>query len=158
MNAIKEYLHKGGKLEFTFAGGGLYALDIKALAEAYEQVNYLGIVPASEAAHLVNQHRWALLPIDDDVTKYAFPSKTSGYALSGAGILAVCGAKTSVARWVDELKVGMVCEADHHALVNCFFSLEDKHDESYMVEENVRKRLLIPYFAKRLRELSLCEG
>src|SRR5690554_7658079 len=40
---------------------------------AYEQVDYLGFIPATEAAELVNQHRWALLPIDDEVTKYAFP-------------------------------------------------------------------------------------
>jgi len=157
MTAIREYLHKGGKLKFTFAGGGLYAPDIKALAEAYVQVDYLGIVPATEAAELVNQHRWALLPIDDEVTKYAFPSKSSGYVLSGSGVLAVCGEKTSVARWVEELNVGVVCSADHEALVQCFFSLENRQAECFAVEEEVRERLQIPYFAKRLRDLTLAE-
>ena len=158
ITAIREYLHKGGKLRFTFAGGGLYAPDIKALAEEYVQVDYLGIVPATEAAELVNQHRWALLPIDDEVTKYAFPSKSSGYVLSGSGILAVCGAKTSVARWVEELNVGVVCMADHEALVQCLFSLENRESESFAVEEDVRERLQIPYFAKRLLDLTLAEG
>ena len=158
MTAIREYLHKGGKLRFTFAGGGLYAPDIKALAEEYVQVDYLGIVPATEAVELVNQHRWALLPIDDEVTKYAFPSKSSGYVLSGSGILAVCGAKTSVARWVEELNVGVVCMADHEALVQCLFSLENRESESFAVEEDVRERLQIPYFAKRLLDLTLAEG
>jgi hypothetical protein len=158
ITAIREYLHKGGKLRFTFAGGGLYAPDIKALAEEYVQVDYLGIVPATEAAELVNQHRWALLPIDDEVTKYAFPSKSSGYVLSGSGILAVCGAKTSVARWVEELNVGVVCMADHEALVQCLFSLENRESESFAVEAEVRERLQIPYFAKRLLDLTLAEG
>ena len=157
MTAIREYLHSGGKLEFTFAGGGLYAPDIQSLAEAYDQVDYHGVLAATEAAELVSQHRWALLPIDDEVTKYAFPSKSSGYALSGSGILAVCGEKTSVARWVEELKVGLVCAADHDALIQCFFSLEERNGESFAVGEDVRKRLQINYFAWQLRDLALAE-
>lgn len=158
MTAIREYLEKGGKLNFTFAGGGLYAPDIEALAEAYVQVDYLGTVPATEAAELVNQHRWALLPIYDEVTKYAFPSKSSGYVLSGSGVLAVCGEETSVARWVEKLNVGVVCTADHDALVQCLFSLENRETECFAVEEKIRERLQIPYFAKRLRDLTLAEG
>lgn len=153
MTAISEYLHKGGKLKFTFAGGGLYASEIKALAETYEQVDYLGFIPAAQAAALVNQHRWALLPIDDEVTKYAFPSKSSGYVLSGSGVLAVCGAQTSVARWVEELEVGMVCAANHDALVQCFFSLEEKSMESFEVGDEVRDKLKIPFFSKKLSSL-----
>lgn len=152
MAAIRDYLQKGGKLEFTFAGGGLYAPDIKALAEAFEQVSYLGFIPAVQAAELINQHRWALLPIDDEVTMYAFPSKSSAYALSGSGILAICGTQTSVARWVEELNAGLVCTADHDALVQCFFSLEELRKESFSVEDKVNERLQISYFAKRLRD------
>lgn len=155
--AIREYLQRGGSLRFTFAGGGVHAPDLKALADTCEEVEYLGFIPATEAAELVNDHRWALLPIDDEVTKYAFPSKSSGYALSGVGILAVCGAETSVARWVDEFKVGLVCVADHDALVQCFFSLEERKESEFMVDEDVRKRLQISYFAERLRDFSLSE-
>lgn len=153
MSAIQDYLQQGGKLRFTFAGGGVHVPDVKALAEAYSQVDYLGIIPATDAAELVNQHRWALLPIDDEVTKYAFPSKSSGYALSGAGVLAVCGEDTSVARWVEQLEVGVVCPADHGALVKCFFSLEGRGGQSFVVGDEVRERLLIPYFANRLRDI-----
>lgn len=153
MTAISEYLQRGGNLRFTFAGGGLNTPSLKALADAYEQVDYLGVIPAIKAAELVSQHRWALLPIDDEVTRYAFPSKSSGYALSGSGVLAVCGAQTSVARWVEELKIGVVCEADHNALVQCFFSLEKRVGESFIIGDGVRERLLIPYFAERLRDI-----
>ncbi|WP_237673939.1 glycosyltransferase family 4 protein [Vreelandella profundi] len=152
MSAIRDYLQQGGKLCFTFAGGGVHAPDVKALANAYEQVDYLGFIPATEAAELVNQHRWALLPIDDEVTKYAFPSKSSGYALSGAGVLAICGEDTSVARWVEQLEVGVVCPADSNALVKCFFSLEERGVESFAVGDEVRERLLIPYFSRKLRD------
>ncbi len=126
MTAIRDYLQQGGKFRFTFAGGGLYVPELQALANAYDQVDYLGLLPVSEATELVNQHKWALLPIEDEVTKYAFPSKSSGYAVSGAGVLAVCGEDTSVARWVEQHKIGVVCVADHEALVRSFFSLEAK--------------------------------
>lgn len=155
MTAIRDYLQQGGKLRFTFAGGGVHSTDIKALASAYEQVDYLGVIPASDAAELVSQHRWALLPIEDEVTKYAFPSKSSGYALSGAGVLAVCGATTSVARWVNQLKVGLVCPAEHSALVRCFFSLEGREIDGFLMDEDVREKLKVPYFADQLFRLAV---
>jgi glycosyltransferase involved in cell wall biosynthesis len=155
MTAIRDYLHNGGKLRFTFAGGGVHAPDIDELAKAYDHVDYLGVIPANEAAKLVNLHRWALLPIDDEVTKYAFPSKSSGYALSGAGVLAICGEDTSVARWVEQLNAGLVCPADHNALVKCFISLEERGGEEFVVDEQVRERLLIPHFAGRLCDIVL---
>ena len=153
ITAISDYLSKGGKLRFTFCGGGVHAPEIKALADAYDQVDYLGIIPASDAAELVKQHRWALLPIDDEVTKYAFPSKSSGYALSGAGVLAICGENTSVARWVDQHEVGLVCAADHDALVSCFFSLESNTHGPFMMAHDMRAKLQIPYFAQHLSDI-----
>lgn len=153
--AIREYLQRGGKLSFTFAGGGLHAPDIAALAAAEQQVEYLGFIPAKEAALQVNQHRWALLPIDDEVTSYAFPSKSSGYALSGAGVLAICGVHTSVARWVVDQGVGVVCTPEHEALVRFFFDLENKGNQSFAVTDNLKCKLQIPYFSKSLKAVTL---
>lgn len=155
MSAIRAYLQQGGKLRFTFAGGGIHVPDIQALASAYEQVNYLGVLPATEAAELVNEHRWALLPIDDEVTRYAFPSKSSGYALSGAGVVAVCGEQTSVARWVVEQQVGVVCKPDHDELVKCFFMLEESDARDFLLSNEMRERLQIAHFAQSLCDISL---
>lgn len=155
ISAITSYLQQGGKLKFTFAGGGVHATDIQALANAYEQVDYLGVLPATEAAELVNDHRWALLPIDDEVTKYAFPSKSSGYALSGAGVLAICGEKTSVARWVVQQRVGVICQPDHDAIVNCLFMMEKTDSTVFSLTDEIRERLQIPHFAQTLRDISL---
>lgn len=155
MSAIRAYLQQGGKLHFTFAGGGVHAADIQALASAYEQVDYLGVLPATEAAELVNEHRWALLPIDDKVSKYAFPSKSSGYAVSGAGVLAVCGEQTSVARWVVDQQVGVICQPEHDALVKCFFMLEESDAKDFSLSDEMRERLQISHFAQILRNISL---
>lgn len=150
LKAIQDYLKQGGKLCFTFAGGGVHAPDVKILANSHKQVQYLGVIPAPEAAELVNQHKWALLPIDDEVTKYAFPSKSSGYALSGAGVLAVCGKDTAVARWVMKHDTGIVCDANHAALVDCFFSIENNMSASYAVSPEMKDKLQISYFAQQL--------
>ncbi len=154
LQSIRQYLDGGGKLEFIFAGGGLYAADIEKLAEAYDHVRYLGVLSPSDAADLVSRHQWALLPIDDEVTRYAFPSKSSGYALSGAGILAICGAETSVARWVTALKLGVVCEPELDSVVACFRSLEGDC-RTVTISEDVRARLQIPHFAQELKNLCL---
>src|SRR5690554_3752764 len=81
----------------SFAGGGVYAPKIEELAGKHSQVSYHGYVKPSSANRLVAEHRWAILPIDDEVTKYAFPSKSSSYLASGCRILAICGKDTAVA-------------------------------------------------------------
>lgn len=153
--AIRTYLKCGGMLNFTFVGAGIYATQIEELADEYEQVMYLGYLPAAQAADTVNHHRWALLPIEDEVTCYAFPSKSSSYVRSGCGILAICGEKTGVARWVREERVGISCEPNHDALVSCLQSLEGMDDINFSADDSLLTRLEIGYFVDRL--LNICD-
>lgn len=122
--AIERYLAEGGALEFAFAGGGVFAPIIKQLADRYPQVRYHGLVSPTQAAQLNADYEWALLPIEDEVTRYAFPSKSSSYVFSGAFILAVCGAQTSVAQWVTSNRLGLVVEPEVGALVTIFQHIE----------------------------------
>jgi len=124
VEAIEQYLDEGGALEFAFAGGGVYAQRLQQLADRYLKVRYDGLVSATEAAQLNADYEWALLPIEDDVTRYAFPSKSSSYVFSGAFILAVCGEHTSVARWVISCRLGAVVEPNTAALVGAFQKIE----------------------------------
>lgn len=153
LEAIESHLDGGGVLRFSFAGGGVYASKIRELADRYSQVEYLGLISAAAAADLVNRHRWALLPLEDEVAKYAFPSKSSGYALSGTAVLAVCGKNTSVAKWVVEQNAGVVCEPDKQALIECFKRLEAEQADSYGVPDELRESLRIPFFVERLEEV-----
>lgn len=150
--AIKEYLSRGGKLKFTFAGGGVHAPDLQKLAGEFNQVTYLGVIPAVDAAALVGRHRWALMPIEDEVTRYAFPSKSSSYALAGARILAICGADTSVARWVQDYEVGMVCQPVMESVVDAFFHIENQDAQTHAVPEKLSQKLQIRYFVQQLRD------
>lgn len=154
LDAIAAYLDQGGKLNFCFVGAGVFAPKIKELAERYESVTYLGFLPAAEAAEVVNQHRWALLPIDDEVTRYAFPSKSSSYVVSHCRILAICSRETSVARWVEENGIGHGCAPEKHEIVAAFRKIEaEGHVGEHIVSEVLEKKLDIGYFITRVAEI-----
>ena len=125
LDAIETYFEQGGQLEFTFAGGGVYADDLRAFAERFPNFHYLGLVSPTEAAQVNADYTWAILPIEDDVTRFAFPSKSSSYVFSGANILAVCGEQTAVAQWVQENQVGLVIKPQVEAVVAAFFNIEN---------------------------------
>ncbi|WP_299178355.1 glycosyltransferase [uncultured Neptuniibacter sp.] len=124
LEAIETYFERGGQLEFTFAGGGVYADRLKALADKFLHFHYPGLVSPTAAAQINADYSWALLPIEDDVTRFAFPSKSSSYVFSGANILAVCGEQTGVAQWVKTNRVGLVVKPEVEAVVVAFFDIE----------------------------------
>ena len=153
MAAIKAYASQGGTLRFSFAGGGVHAHDLQRLAAECPLVDYHGVLPARQAAELINAHRWALLPIDDEVTRYAFPSKSSSYALSGAKVLAICGEDTAVAEWVVAHRVGLVCAPELASLVACFKRLEKEVYEPFVLDPAYRSQLSVDNFSHRLADL-----
>lgn len=104
INSINQYLQKGGKLEFVFAGAGIYVNKILELSNYSHFVSYHGLVSAEQASYISGNYAWALAPIEDEITNYAFPSKLSTYTCVGAKILAICSKSTSVAAWIKKKK------------------------------------------------------
>jgi hypothetical protein len=125
LEAIDKYLEQGGNMNFTFAGGGIYAPAILEASKNRTEIQYKGKIGVEEATKLVAQHKWALLPILDQATKYAFPSKSSTYVQCRTPILAICGKNNIVARWIKANNVGIVCEPNLDKLVDCFFEMEN---------------------------------
>ena len=103
---------------------GVYSLDVKNLAQRYEQVTYLAVLPGKEAAKRIRSYTVGLMPIEDEVTNYAFPSKSSSYVFSGCHILAICSLETSVAQWVKGNWFGFVVQSYVAMLVNQFHEIE----------------------------------
>lgn len=102
------------------------------------------------------KYQWALLPIDDEVTRYAFPSKLSSYVFAGAKVLAICGSDTIVANRVSRYSLGAVCEPDERSLVNSFFIVERK-DELYREDEDKREEFKLSLdfdcFIERIKKI-----
>ena len=141
LESIKRYIQEGGKLPFVFAGGGVYSDAIQELAAQYQNVSYLGVLPAHEASNLLHQYSFGLMPIEDEVTKYAFPSKSSSYIFSGCQVIAVCGKDTSVAEWVLTNNLGYVAEPSIESLVDLFHKLEKSSPSELNITAELLKEL-----------------
>jgi hypothetical protein len=156
LESIRSYLARGGSLHFTFIGAGIYSDQIRKLDETFEAVTYHGVVSAPVAAEIISRHRWALLPIEDEVTHYAFPSKSASYVLAGCSILAICGRKTSVARWVTQHDLGLVCEPEVDRLLECFRALESKPVRTPTTDHQAfLKTLSIDHHVGKVREIMM---
>lgn len=154
LDAIAEYLDQGGGLNFCFVGAGIFAPQIQQLALSYHKVRYLGYLPHQQAAEIVSQHRWALLPIDDEVTRYAFPSKSSSYVMSDCRILAICGQETSVAHWVYDNGIGLVCSPTKSEIVSTLQRIESGDNLNYDVDkQKLKHKLTIGYYVKKIAEI-----
>lgn len=151
--AIERYLNEGGQLPFVFAGGGVYRSAVEQLASKFTQVSYLGVLPGDQAAELLRKYSFGLMPIDDEVTNYAFPSKSSSYVFSGCQVIAICGADTSVAQWVNDNQLGFVAEPEIDAVVQLFHKLEQEPLGELNVAAELFDRLTPKAHAQRLEEI-----
>jgi len=143
LESINKYKEQGGALPFLFIGEGVYSEEIHSLSCKYKDITYSGLVDANTANNLTSRYEWALLPIEDEVTKYAFPSKTSSYISCGVNILSICSEQTSVAKWVVGNKYGINILPKVDDLVNVFFKIENgltinkkSVDQNYLSIEN----------------------
>lgn len=126
LNSVRRYLVEGGSKKFAFAGAGVMSDELRKLSEEFpENVSYFGKVPVDKATQITLSSVWAMLPIDDEVCAYAFPSKASTYAVSGKPILAICGEDTSVAKWINSNNLGLVVKPELSVLVDFFKSTEN---------------------------------
>lgn len=161
IDSIERYYQRGGKLPFVFAGAGVYADDLERLAQKYSNVYYKGLVSATNAAQLNADYVWALLPIEDEVTRYAFPSKSSSYVFSGALIATVCGSETSVAQWVSNNRLGVVIEPEPEALCRFFLDVEQGRfdvSEFDISRKALKEALGFEAFVSNLTDLIVDKG
>jgi len=122
LDTIRDYLKEGGQKTFAFVGAGVMSYDISNLSKEFPaNVTYFGALTVTEATLITLSSDWLLLPIDDEVCRFAFPSKAATYAVSGRKILAICGYSTSVGLWVRQKKLGKVITPSVDALKSFFW-------------------------------------
>lgn len=125
LKSINKYKEEGGVLPFLFIGSGVYSDEIRMLSNKHKDIKYKGLVDTNTANDLTSRYEWALLPIEDEVTKYAFPSKTSSYVSCGSNILSICSAHTAVAKWVVNNNHGINIIPKVDDIVQVFFKIEN---------------------------------
>lgn len=157
INAIRAHYAQGGGLKFHFVGSGVFSNELLSLSEEFENVIYHGFLPPKETAKIVINCTWGLLPIDDEVTKFAFPSKSSTYAASGLSIIAICGEESSVGQWIRGNSAGFLIEPNTDALVKCFTEIDEnilKHKVDKNKLQDIRQRLSFDRFVDRLEQIT----
>ena len=155
IDVINEYEKKGGTLEFAFAGGGIFSEQIYKLSKINSLVTYHGLVSSIEAASIASKYEWALVSIEDQITRYAFPSKISSYVCAGAKILSICGENTSVAKWVKFNKVGITVNPKIEEVVDIFFKIEKNIIDTTFIDLNrkeLNKILQMDTFVKNIKD------
>lgn len=160
IDAISKYYEQQGSLPFVFAGGGIYTEELKSLAQKFPAVTYLGLISADEAAQVNADFQWALLPIEDEVTRFAFPSKSSSYVFSGALVAAISGQNTSVSAWVHKHNLGVVISPDAVSLVEFFKKVEsgDFDSEQFNLDRTaLKKNLEFDFFIEKLNALIIAK-
>lgn len=154
VKAISEYLKGGGKLKFEFAGGGIFSKMLEDLAKKYpNKVFFYGLVTPYEANQITIRNNWALLPIEDEVTQFAFPSKASSYVLAGCKILAICGTHTSVYKWVVHKKVGIGVKPDVLSILDSFNKIENNFYKLNKINKNLKMELSLDFFVDKLEKI-----
>lgn len=156
--AIDKYLSTGGKLKFSFAGSGIHANTLCQLACKFPHlVKYHGLIDNIAAAELIDNHKWALLPINDDVTHFAFPSKASSYVHSQANILAICSSNTAVAEWINEHRLGIIVAPELNSIVRIFRDIEQNRVQDNFLSrkerEKLQKQFSFPNFITKLEKI-----
>lgn len=156
IEAITSYCEQGGTLSFVFAGGGVYSENLKELSDRFKNISYLGLISVDEAAQVSADYQWALLPIEDEATRFAFPSKSSSYAFSGAFVAAICGEQTSVASWVKENNLGVVVPPESSSLCKFFWEVENSMINIAFIDVErkcLKKELLFRRFIECIDEV-----
>ena len=156
LDAINEYSKKGGILKFIFIGGGIYANKILEQSKNNPLVKYFKKMPFLKAKIIAENYEWALAPIDDQITKFAFPSKLSTYACTGAKILAICGEQTSVAQWTQDNRLGVAVKPKIEDLVEIFFQIEKQTLQDTFIDlerYQLKKDLSLDKFVNNLENL-----
>ncbi len=154
IDAINKYEKSGGTLNFEFAGGGIFSDQIKKLSNQNSLVKYHGFVSADHAVSISSDYEWALVPIEDEITRFAFPSKISSYICSGAKIIAICGKYTSVAKWVSSNQAGIVINPNIEDIVNALFKIENNFYENSNIildQTNLKKRFQMGKFVENIK-------
>ena len=154
IDAINKYEQMGGLLKFAFVGGGIFSDQINKLCKDNSLVDYYGFVSSDQAAIISTTYEWALLPIEDQITRYAFPSKISSYVCSGAKILAICSKNTSVAKWIQFNQAGIVINPSVNEVVDTFFKIENNDIDNTFIDLNrkeLKKRFHMDRFVENVK-------
>jgi hypothetical protein len=125
LSEIDTYFKEGGTLPMTFIGGGVYTETISEASQNISNLHYLGKLSFLESSKILSKYQWAILSIDSEVLKYAYPSKLSSYLIHGCNIIFITDHRNDFADLIEETQQGIACTSKRGNLVEIFKSIEN---------------------------------
>lgn len=124
VQAIDEYLKRGGNLKFIFIGSGIFYSLIESLGEKHVNVSVKKYMCSKDVIEIMKTCEWGLLPIDKDIIRYAFPSKSSAYIATRLKIFGICPKNSSMENWIKTKNNGIYCEANKSEIIDKLNEIE----------------------------------
>ena len=117
--------------ELLFVGEGAALDDMKILAKGLEgQIRFIPHQPIAIARQMIAEADIAIVSLQDEVIRYAFPSKTMTYLSEGTPILAMVEKNSELAEFVSSKGLGaVVIPGDTDGIYKFFKSLSENQLE-----------------------------
>lgn len=111
INAIKTY----GcieNFELIFVGEGKSLNSLKELASGFDCIKFIPHQPVSVARKIIEEAHMGIVSLENEIIKYAYPSKTMTYLAEGTPILVCVTNKCDLSTFILENKLGIVVNPD----------------------------------------------
>lgn len=124
LSEIDAYFKEGGIMPMTFIGGGIHTEIVSNASQDHKNLDFFGKLSFLESSKILSEYKWAILSIDTEVLKYAYPSKLSSYLIHGCNVIFVTDHQNDFSDLIAETKQGIACTAERGHLVEIFKSIE----------------------------------
>lgn len=146
--------------QLLFVGEGAALEGIKRLAKGLEQqIRFISHQPLAVAKQMISEADAAIVSLQKNVVKYAYPSKTLTYLSEGTPVLAMVEKNSELAEFISFNDLGVVIAPDDTAAIYAFFkalSQDELHFDRKHIIDVFEKTFSRDQFNKKY--LSLIDG
>jgi hypothetical protein len=124
MEEFSDYYDEGGSLCSSFIGGGVNLKLVNDISNKYSLMKAYGRLPFNDASKIMNEKQWAILAIDSEVLKYAYPSKIASYLMHGCNIIFLTDNEDDFLELNSKITCGVTCTAKKGELKQLLIDIE----------------------------------
>ncbi|QFR48900.1 glycosyltransferase family 4 protein [Sulfurimonas lithotrophica] len=147
-------------VELLFVGEGKYLNKLKELSFGLECVKFIPHQQINIARKIIEESSMGIVSLENEVIKYAFPSKTMTYLSEGTPVLVCMEEESELSKFILNNKLGSVLNINNiEEIYQLFISIRDEnisYDRKHIkniFENNFSKRIYEDKFLKLFSNL-----
>ena len=145
-------LQDNSNLELVFLGEGKALLELQNIA-SHPSIRFISKMPISIAKIIIKNSDFGIISLENEVIKYAYPSKAATYLEQGLPLLALVDSGTELSNMINEEKIGYTVENNNIEGIKII--LKKIHSESYVNNNSMSKAASNLYINKFSKEKML---